>query len=197
MLKPFVAAVAALVMPLAACSSSSSTTPSPPSSPSPTAVSASAYAASVCTAVETYQTNVQQQATNFNPNSTDLAVLKQGFLDVLNGILQSTQTLISDVDAAGVPDTPNGQQDADALHTQLETLRQDIQDLIDQAQGLSTTDPVAFTSAFQPMIQKFQADIQQFGQNFEKPNDPQLTVAFKQAPECAKLVASASASASA
>jgi len=197
MLKPFVAAVAALVMPLAACSSSSSTTPSPPSSPSPTAVSASAYAASVCTAVETYQTNVQQQATNFNPNSTDLAVLKQGFLDVLNGILQSTQTLISDVDAAGVPDTPNGQQDADALHTQLETLRQDIQDLIDQAQGLSTTDPVTFTSAFQPMIQKFQADIQQFGQNFEKPNDPQLTVAFKQAPECAKLVASASASASA
>ena len=133
MLKPFVAAVAALVMPLAACSSSSSTTPSPPSSPSPTAVSASAYAASVCTAVETYQTNVQQQATNFNPNSTDLAVLKQGFLDVLNGILQSTQTLISDVDAAGVPDTPNGQQDADALHTQLETLRKDIQDLIDQA----------------------------------------------------------------
>ena len=181
MLKPLAAAL--VVVALSACSSSSSTP-----SPSPTIVSASAYAASVCTAITTYQTNVTQQASNFNANTTDLAVLKQGFLDVLNGILQSTQTLITDVNAAGIPDTPNGQQDVDSFNTQLLALQTSIQNLRDQVQNLSTTDPVAFTSAIRPIIQKFQTDIQEFGQTFQKPDDPQLTAAFSQAPECAKLV---------
>jgi len=184
-LKPL--AVLLVVVALSACTSSSST-PSPSPSPTPTIVSASAYAASVCTAITTYQTNVTQQASNFNANTTDLAVLKQGFLDVLNGILQSTQTLITDVNAAGIPDTPNGQQDVDSFNTQLLALQTSIQNLRDQVQNLSTTDPVAFTSAIRPIIQKFQTDIQEFGQTFQKPDDPQLTAAFSQAPECAKLV---------
>jgi hypothetical protein len=184
-LKPL--AVFLVVVALSACTSSSST-PSPSPSPTPTIVSASAYAASVCTAITTYQTNVTQQASNFNANTTDLAVLKQGFLDVLNGILQSTQTLITDVNAAGIPDTPNGQQDVDSFNTQLLALQTSIQNLRDQVQNLSTTDPVAFTSAIRPIIQKFQTDIQEFGQTFQKPDDPQLAAAFSQAPECAKLV---------
>jgi len=184
-LKPL--AVLLVVVALSACTSSSSTPPPSPS-PTPTIVSASAYAASVCTAITTYQTNVTQQASNFNANTTDLAVLKQGFLDVLNGILQSTQTLITDVNAAGIPDTPNGQQDVDSFNTQLLALQTSIQNLRDQVQNLSTTDPVAFTSAIRPIIQKFQTDIQEFGQTFQKPDDPQLTAAFSQAPECAKLV---------
>jgi hypothetical protein len=187
MRKRIATGIVAVALFATACSSSSSSTPSP-TSPSPTVVSASAYAASVCTAANTYETTVKQEAAGFNANTTDLAVLKQSFLDLLNGILQSTQTLSSAVDAAGVPDTPNGQQDVDSIHTQLGALQQDIQDLIDQAETLSTTDPAAFASAFQPMIQKFQTAIQEFGQNFEKPNDPQLAVAFSQTPECASLV---------
>ena len=194
MLKPLGAAL--VVVALSACSSSSSSA-SPSPSPTPTIVSASAYAASVCTAITTYETNVTQQASNFNANTTDLAVLKQNLLDVLNGIVQSTQTLITDVNAAGIPDTPNGQQDVDTLNTQLLAFQTSIQDLRDQVQNLSTTDPVAFTSAIRPILQKFQTDVQDLGQTFQKPDDPQLTVAFKQAPECASLVASASASAAA
>ena len=57
-----------------------------------------------------------------------------------------------------------------------------------QVQNLSTTDPVAFTSAIRPIIQQFQSDVQGFGQTLQKPDDPQLTAAFSQAPECAKLV---------
>ena len=186
MLKPLAAAL--VVVALSACSSSSSSASSPSPSPTPTVVSASAYAASVCTAITTYQTNVTQQAANFNSNTTDLAVLKQGFLDVLNGILQSTQTLITDVNAAGIPDTPKGQQDVDEFNTELLALQTSIQDLRDQVQNLSTTDPVAFSSAIRPIIQKFQTDIQEFGQTFQKPDDPQLTAAFSQAPKCAKLV---------
>src|SRR5215467_12883928 len=110
MKKRLAAIVPVVLLTAAACNSSSSTT-APPTSPTP--VSASAYAASVCTAIQTYETNVQQQVSSFNVNTTDLAVLKQSFLDIVNGILQSTQTLIADIDAAGVPDTPNGQQDAD------------------------------------------------------------------------------------
>jgi hypothetical protein len=185
-LKPLAAAL--VVIALSACSSSSSSASSPSPSPTPTVVSASAYAASVCTAITTYQTNVTQQAANFNSNTTDLAVLKQGFLDVLNGILQSTQTLITDVNAAGIPDTPKGQQDVDEFNTELLALQTSIQDLRDQVQNLSTNDPVAFSSAIRPIIQKFQTDIQEFGQTFQKPDDPQLTAAFSQAPECAKLV---------
>lgn len=185
MLKPLAGAL--VVVALSACTSSSST-PSPSPSPTPTIVSASAYAASVCTAVTTYETSVTQQASNFNANTTDLAVLKQNLLDVLNGILQSTQTLITDVNAAGIPDTPNGQQDVDTLNTQLLSFQTSIQDLRDQVQNLSTTDPVAFTSAIRPILQQFQTDVQELGQNFKKPNDPQLTAAFSQAPECAKLV---------
>jgi hypothetical protein len=184
------AASLAVVVCLAACSSNSSAA----SSPSPTPLTAAQYVAGFCTAITKFQIDVQQQQASFNSSTTDLTQLKQSWIDFLNGMIQSTKTLVSDVEALGVPATSDGQTAAATFKSDFETLEQDLQQLADQSQSLSPTSPGDFMSSFQPMTNKFQTDLKGFGEDLQKLNGGPLDQAFKQAPECASLQGSASPS---
>jgi len=184
----------ALALAVTACSSSSSAVDASPTSSSPTPLSAADYVNGVCTAIGHYQDSLQQQQAGFTAQTTDLAALKQSWLNLLDGMLASTQKLVADIQALGVPDTSDGQRTADSLKSEFETLQQDLQQLRDESANLSPTDPTAFMSAFEPMIQQFQTDMSTFGQDLQQLNGGELDQAFSDAPACAAISASASAS---
>ena len=73
-----VSALVVVPLALAGCSSSSSAAPPTSASASASAgLSATDYVTGVCSALTTFQASVQQQQASFNPNTTDLAALKQ------------------------------------------------------------------------------------------------------------------------
>src|SRR5204863_8370542 len=107
-------ALVAVALLLAACNSSSpSTSPSSPStssapvSVSPSTTPAADYAAGVCTAISKFRTDVQQQQSSFNPNTSDLKALRKSWITFLSGMQESVQTLLADIDALGTPDVSN------------------------------------------------------------------------------------------
>lgn len=185
----------AFALTAAACSSSSSGVDASPTSVPPSALSAADYVGGVCTALGDYQDSLQQAQSNFTVQTADLAALKQSWLDLLDGMLTSTQQLVSDIQALGAPDTSEGQQAADTIQGDFEQLQQDLQQLRDQSADLEPTNPGTFMSSFEPMISKFQTDMSTFGQDLEQFNGGELDQAFSQAPACAEFASSSSPSA--
>jgi hypothetical protein len=176
----------------AACSSSSSA--AAPTSASPSPLSAADYVSGVCAALGDYQDSLQQAQSDFTVQTTDLAALKQSWLDLLDGMLTSTQQLVSDIQALGAPDTSEGQQAAETIQSDFERLQQDLQQLRDRSADLEPTDPASFMSSFEPMIQQFQTDMSTFGQDLEQFNGGELDQAFSQSPQCAEFASSVSPS---
>jgi predicted small secreted protein len=199
-------ALVAVAFIAAACSSNStsSSTPSSPSTPSasaPASVSASTtpatdYAAGVCTAIDSFRTDVQKEQSGFNPNTSDLSALKKSWISFLSEMQKSTQKLVADIDALGTPDVSNGQEAAATIKADFEKLQQDIQQLKEKSGGLSTSDPTQFISSFKGMITQFQTDMTGFGQDLQSIGTG-LDAAFAQAPACAGLVGGGSPSPSA
>src|SRR5436190_14826018 len=158
----------------AACSSNSTpssapsnpVTPSasPPASVSANTIPATAYAAGVCTAIDSFRTEVQKEQSGFNPNTSDLNALKKSWISFLSGMQKSTQTLVTDINALGSPDVSNGQQAAATIKADFQKLQQDIQALKEKSGSLSTSDPTQFIASFKGMITQFQTDMAGFGQ---------------------------------
>jgi len=188
----------AVALATTACSSDSSSAGGSTITPttSPTAMSATDYAVGVCTALGDYQDSLQQAQSNFTAQTTDLEALKQSWLDLLDGMVTSTQQLVSDIEALGVPDTSEGQQAAETVKGDFEQLQQHLEDLRGQSADLDPGNPAAFMSSFEPMIEQFQTDMSTFGQDLQQFNGGELDQAFSQAPQCAAF-ASASSSPSA
>src|SRR5436190_7315505 len=196
MMKLGASVLIALVLSATACSSSSSSSATTSTSASAGAMSAADYAAGVCSAMSTFQSDVQQAQTSFNPNTTDLATLKQSWLSLLDSMIQATQNLVSSIQSLGVPNTSDGQQAAVALKNDFTQLQQDLQNLRDHSDALSPSNPGQFMTNFEPLIQQFQTDMQRIGQDLEQLNGGELEAAFSQAPEC-QAITSGSASPSA
>jgi predicted small secreted protein len=194
-------ALVAVAFVAAACSSdssSSSSTSTTPSAAAPTSASASTtpvadYAAGVCTAISSFRTDVQQEQSSFNPNTSDLSDLKKSWITFLSGMQKSVQTLVADIDALGTPDVSNGQEAASTIKADFEKLQEDIQTLKDKSSSLSTNDAATFVSSFQTMIKQFQTDMAGFGQDLQTIG-ASMDTAFANASECKGLVGGGSAS---
>ena len=190
----------------AACSSNSTpssapsnpVTPSasPPASVSANTIPATAYAAGVCTAINSFRTEVQKEQSGFNPNTSDLNALKKSWISFLSGMQKSTQTLVTDINALGSPDVSNGQQAAATIKADFQKLQQDIQALKEKSGSLSTSDPTQFIASFKGMITQFQTDMAGFGQDLQSVGTG-LDAAFAQVPECKGLAGGGSPSPSA
>ena len=179
---------------LAGCSkSSSATAPTGSASASVSAgLSASDYVVGVCGAFQDYADSVKQRQSGFTPTGADIAAVKQSWLDFLDGMIQDTQTLVTKIEALGVPDVSDGQAAASTLKADFSKLQSDLQKLRDQSADLPTTSSAAFTAAFRPLLTQFQTDMQGFGQDLNQFSGDELDAAFSAAPECASVSASSS-----
>jgi hypothetical protein len=77
---------------------------------------------------------------------TDLSGGRNALVDLLSQSVDATETAVSNLEAAGIPDAPNGKKIDATIITALKKAQKVFEDAVMQAEGLSTTDPAAFAS---------------------------------------------------
>lgn len=132
-------AVAVLVLTAVACGSGGG------SGVAATTVPAGRWAGSLCTSLERYDTATKRPFLTFQalhleftygvPKQSDVRT-KQ--LNASAAIVDATDRLIADMQAAGVPKTAHGKPFADELVSALRELRDSVADVHDQASSLPT-----------------------------------------------------------
>ncbi len=143
--------------------------------------------AGFCSAVSDWTDAITRRQASFNTDTTDLATLKQGWLDFLDGVSEDSDAMLAKLQDLGSPDVPNGQQMASSLSDALTSLVASFKDLRDKSADLPTTSPTAFTQQFQALLTKFQSDASSFGDSFDQLQSSELESAFSAAPACAPL----------
>jgi len=153
-------------------------------------VSPSDYAKSVCTSMQTYVTDVTNLSNNFASSldpSADLAGQRDAVVGFLDDVLTSTDKLIGDLEAAGVPDVDNGQQIVDAIKQSFEKAKGVIEDAKQQVQNLSLDDPSTFATQLSSIGTKIQGSMTDIGTSLQSLSSPELEQAVAQEPSCASL----------
>jgi len=150
------------------------------------------YVQGLCTAIASYQTDLEEQNTAFQqefssgtPTPEETKNTLVGFLDEIKG---RTEQLIDEVEALGTPDVDNG----DNVRTAMVGAFQKVVDLFDEAkadiEGLSAEDPAALVEGFTQVGTKLQEagnDIQNSLTDFES---PELSDAAAEADACKGVV---------
>lgn len=98
-----------------------------------------------CTALNTWQTELTQGAPDVGA-ATDVEATKQSLVSFLEGAVAATQTLVADIEAAGVPDVENGEAIATEMRSAIASVGDDFSAARDDVDGLSTADPAAFAA---------------------------------------------------
>jgi hypothetical protein len=177
-----VLAVASLV---AACSSSDSSK-----------VSADEWVTDICTSLSGWLEQLQQESTSLQESvqadaTGDLAAAKADLVEFMNGAVQSTDEMITEIDAAGVPDVDNGEELNDGLNDGLEDIRQAFADAQGQAEALPVNDQAAFAQGATELGESLQEAGTQAEEQLNdlgaKYDAPSLDQAFDDEPACQDL----------
>ncbi|MCD6021355.1 MAG: hypothetical protein K0R20_1065 [Actinomycetia bacterium] len=173
-----------------ACSESGGGTNGGPDAES---VSAETYATSVCGAIADWVDEIrglnEDLQANLDPSSID--ALKDAMVTFLDDVIASTDTVIADVEDAGVPDVEDGDAAAQHLLTGLRDSRGVFEDARDRVEAMSTDDPVAFGEDLQTVGTDIQTSMSTIGEDLGQFESPELDEVSKDIPECEAVAASA------
>jgi hypothetical protein len=145
------------------------------------------YASDICTAFFGWRDAIQEGQTDLASSlESDAAPQEgkdalQGFLD--NAVAASDQ-LIEDVEAAGTPDTENGEEAADVLQTAAEQARDRLADAQADVGDLPTDSPEAFSAAAAQFGNDVQAALGESGEGLQDVDSPELNQAFDEEEAC-------------
>jgi hypothetical protein len=156
-------------------------------------VSAEAYATGVCGAIvdwvdEIQGLNADLQA-NLDPSSID--ALKDAMVTFLDDVIVSTDTVIAEVEDAGVPDVDDGDAAAQNLLAGLRDSRGVFEGARDRVEAMSTDDPAAFGEELQTVGTDIQTSMSTIGEDLGAFESPELDEVSKDIPECQEVAASA------
>jgi hypothetical protein len=156
-------------------------------------VSAETYATGVCGAIADWVDEIQSlnedlQA-NLDPSSIE--ALKTAMVTFLDDVITSTDTVIADVEDAGVPDVEDGDAAAQHLLTGLRDSRGVFEDARDRVEAMSTDDPAAFGEELQTVGTDIQTSMSTIGEDLGQFESQELDEVSKDIPECAAVAASA------
>ncbi|MCU1355236.1 MAG: hypothetical protein JWM89_654 [Acidimicrobiales bacterium] len=151
-----------------------------------TGVAVDDWAVAFCGSFKTWISDIQSASSGVSSDVTagDLASAKTAIVKLFTTASSRTETLIEDVDKAGVPDIDKG----DGLVTDLKGKFQDFDDAIlaakSDADALAVDDPTAFKADVQTLLDTFQAETQKVGDSFSeldaKYNSQELNDALNQ-----------------
>ena len=161
-----------LTAPLAACSG---------------AHSARAWAASVCTTLEPWRTEIgsltsrtqQQMETATTPGQA-----KENLMRLFGGAEDASERARAGVEKAGVPDVDNGAQIADGFLGSLAATRDAYAKARSGIQALETAPADTFYQRVSQVVQQLQSDYQASGLDTSKLSSAELKAAFDEVPEC-------------
>lgn len=148
-------------------------------------VSASAWASTVCTAVSDWVSTIQEQstslATEFQSGSPEEG--KEVLTGFIGDAVAETETLIEEVEGAGVPDVEGGEEFADELSTAFTDARDILSDVQTEVEGLPT-DPKGFQEAASEIGPRVQEALGAVGQSVAEPESQELKDAFQEEEAC-------------
>jgi len=154
-------------------------------------VAASAWVKDFCGALTTWKSTLTTNVPDFS-NVSDVASVKTTLADYLGNVVDSTKTLVSDVQAAGTPDVPDGEAIVADLKAELTKVGDAFANAKSEVAALPTDDVSALTSG----LTKISDEITDAGDDAsdalgdldEKyPNSSALSEAAANEPTCTSL----------
>ncbi|MDQ3982874.1 MAG: hypothetical protein M3271_09380 [Actinomycetota bacterium] len=151
-------------------------------------VSAEAYAADVCGAMQDWVSTIQDQAASIGENiqAGDAQSGKDALSDLLTDMSASTGDLVSAVEDAGVPDVDGGEEAADSLVSAFEDVQGILEDAQQDIEDLPT-DPQAFQQGAAELGPTLQEALSGVGSSIEEPDSQELRDAFENEESCAAI----------
>lgn len=157
-------------------------------------VSAEQWVGGVCGAIGTWQTSITTDLPTFSDPS-DVESVIQGLSDYLGGVITATNTMIADVQAAGVPDVDQGEAIANDFVAALQPVADSFQQAQADVDALSGGDPGAAVTELTNIGTEIQNAATQAGAAFDdlatKYPDAGFDEAAANAPECASIAGAA------
>ena len=162
----------ALVAPLAGCGG---------------APGARAWAASVCTALEPWRTEIGSLTTRTQQQmdtATTPGQAKENLMRLFGGAEQASEQARAGVAKAGVPDVDNGREIADGFTSSLAAVRDAYARAKNGVGALPTAPADTFYQEVTKVVQQLQTDYQASSLDTSKLNSQELESAFDELPEC-------------
>jgi hypothetical protein len=157
--------------------SSSSTSPSP-----------SSYAKTVCTAVQSWVTDIEKRSSNLGSATiTSAADGKAALVNFFGEAINDTSAVVTKLRAAGVPDVSNGSSISASLISAFIQVRTALSQGQTQAQALPTNDPAKFKSAADALGNTVQSSLTSIGKALGGLKSPELEKAAATVPACKSL----------
>lgn len=151
-------------------------------------VSAEAYAADVCGAMQDWITGIQERTQEIGESFTsgDPEEGKQVLVDLMTEMSDATGQLASDVEDAGVPDVEGGEEAADTLVSAFEEIQGILEDAQADVEDLPS-DPQGFQQGAQELGPTIQNALQSVGESIEEPESQELQDAFENEESCSAV----------
>lgn len=149
------------------------------------------YVADLCGAITTWMDDVQalNEELQQQLDPTSLDVVKDTTLSFLDDVIAATDRMLSDVEAAGVPDVDDGGEAARRVSTALGDVRDALAAARDRVEGLSNDDPEAFGSELETIGQDLRESLEDTTGTLESFEVPELEEAADDVPACDQLAA--------
>lgn len=151
-------------------------------------VSARDYATDVCGAVKQYTDSIQDRVSEIQSNAPENPEEgKEVLTTFMDDMISDTDTLISDVEEAGVPDVDDGEQIADEVQSALEQVKSILEDARSQIDDLPTDDPQAFAEGTQELGTSLQESGEEVQSGLEGLQSAELEEASQDIEACQEI----------
>lgn len=153
-------------------------------------VTAESFVGDVCTSLNDWFQTVQTEAAGLGTALSPQASPAEG-KEVLTGfadaMVEETEQLVADIEAAGVPDVEGGQQASERLIGALNEATEALRDLREQIGDLPTDNPVTFAQEAEKVGTTIQTQFEDIGNRLGDLDAPALEAAAQDEPACAQL----------
>lgn len=151
-------------------------------------VSAEAYAADVCGAMQDWITGIQERTQDIGSGLAegDAEAGKQVLVDLLSEMSSSTGDLVTAVEGAGVPDVDGGEEAADSLVSAFQEVQGILEDAEADVEALPT-DPQGFQQGAAELGPTIQEALTSVGESLEEPESQELKDAFENEETCTSV----------
>lgn len=150
-------------------------------------VTAQEYATDICGALDAWVTASQDRVGSLTGalNPTDSAENRRDILaGYIDGVIEDTDVLISEVEAAGAPDVEGGEEIAGQIADAFDTVKTELEQTRSEVDSLPTDDPAAFTAAATELGTSIQTSLTAVGTSVGEISEPELNQAFAAEPAC-------------
>lgn len=145
------------------------------------------YASDICTAFTDWTQAIQDRQTELQEGLQPGASPEEG-KDALQGFLDdavsASDQLVEDVEAAGTPDTDNGEEAADALQAAAEGARDQLAEAQENVADLPTDSPQAFGQAADEFGNDVRSALEGVGDGLQDIDTPELDEAIDKEEAC-------------